>query len=113
MQHAGQSLTLFFNVGDVPADSAAALSDTLSSKAALQHLQLSLGGEHPSASASGAYALQPGHVDCSDVLLDVQMQLLAICMLHATPTHGLPVSTAGVGTAKLHMPPSTSFTGQR
>lgn len=46
MQHAGQSLTLFFNVGDVPADSAAALSDTLSSKAALQHLQLSLGGEH-------------------------------------------------------------------
>ena len=71
MQHAGQSLTLFFNVGDVPADSAAALSDTLSSKTALQHLQLSLGGEHPRASVG--FALQPAYLDYFDVLVGVQM----------------------------------------
>ena len=111
MQHAGQSLSLFFNIGDVPADSAAALSDTLSSKAALQRLQLSLGGERPS--ASGDPALQPGHVDPFGVLIGVQMLLLATDVQHATPTHGVLAGIAGVGKVKLHKPPCSDFTGQR
>jgi hypothetical protein len=44
MQHAGHNLTLFFNVHDVPPDSAASLSDRLSSGPTLQRLQRFLAG---------------------------------------------------------------------
>lgn len=111
MQHAGQSLSLLFNVGDVPADCAAALSDMLSSKAALQRLQLSLGGDHPSASVVSA--LQLGHVDFISALDRCRCCLLATYMQYTTLTYGVPASTAGIGKAKLHRPPCSDFTWQR